>query len=591
MSLKKSERFLVKNAVMTGSVFVAIILVLSIFLCWSFLKSDDLKTLKTTRDNLNNITNSSEKTLVDYYKKIGYIASDKNIKMCFYESTDKNLFFQRSVEITKFLNTFRSFDEAIDAVYVYSPYTQYIVSSDGSIPFEVYYDKEWLLFYNDLKKEEAGMFLRKNSSGINVLTFVYRAGKSLNNDGGIIVDVNLEKHLKFENDLYSLMLVDSENNIVYDTSFGDGFDDRFGNEESFIKSGNYEKMIKYENSYYAVCAEKSDVFEFSYVIVKEIPNYIRNRFFIYFAVLLIFLMLGVSAVGIAVYLASSSYKPIREIAGIIENPSSETSKKYLLNDSTTKKIVDSIVMITSNNNKLRDELNERMGTLNYAQLKALQWQINPHFIFNTLNMMYYMIDDELGENSRIAKGILSLSGIMRYSLKTEPMLVSLSEEIEYAKKYISLMNARLDNDFYVEWDINEKFYNRKIVKMSLQPVLENCFKYGLNDISEKGYIKISASEEQESFYLYINDNGKGMTKEKIDEIKERLNTENAISEVHVGLANVHNRIVLLSGRNYGVDIQSTKGEGTRVTLKFPDYIDYDEEMPKNDRKEEQLYEV
>ncbi len=584
MKLKKSERFLVKNAIMTGSVFVVIIFVLSIFLCRSFLVNDDLKTLKTTQDSLNNISNLSEKSLVENYKKIGYISANKDIEMCFRKNTDKNLFFQRSVEVTKFLDTFKSFDEAILSSFVYSPYTNYIVTSDGSIPFSVYSDTKWLNFYNGLDKEETGMFFRKDSSGIYVMTFVYRAGKGKNNDGGIVVDINIEKHLKFDADLYSLMLVDKNNGIVYKNNIGEDFLKAVANSEKRQKNGKNaknaknekneknEKIIKYKNSYYAVCMKKSDVSDFSYIIIREIQNYTRNRAFIYLGVFVIFLMLGVSAMIIAVYLASSSYKPIREIADVIENPSLEKSMENLLNDSTTKKIVDSIVMITSNNNKLRDELNERMGTLNYAQLKALQWQINPHFIFNTLNMMYYLIDDEVGSGSKAANGILSLSGIIRYSLKTEPMVVPFEEEISYAKKYISLMNARFDDSFFAEWDIDEKYYDKKIVKMCLQPVLENCFKYGSDDSVKKGYIKISAIENDGMFCLKVADNGKGMSEEKLLEIRDKLNNEIAISEIHVGLANIHKRIVLLFGEKYGVEIKSKENEGTEVILKFPDFI-------------------
>ncbi len=565
MTLKKSERFLVKNAVMTGSVFVVLILLLSVFLCWNFLKNDDTKTIKNIQDNLNNITNLSEQALLETYKKMSYIASNEVVELSFHKNMEKKIFLQRSVETKNILNTFKSFDEKIASVCVYSPYKKYVVTSDGTVPFDVYADKSWLSFYEDTEKNEAKMVFRKNSSGINVITFVYRAGKSENSDGGIIVDIDIEKHLKLNEDLYALILLDNSGEVIYKNKFGTEFLD------SINGFDGEECITEYNNTYYAVCKTKSEIADFSYVLIENIPDYKSNRLFIYSAVFIVFLMLVISSFAVAVYIASYSYKPIREIAGIIENPSSEKSKKYLLNDSTTRKIADSIVMISANNKKLRDELNDRMGTLNYAQLKALQWQINPHFIFNTLNMMYYMIDEEIGAESRSAKGILSLSGIMRYSLKTEPMLVSLSEEIAYAEKYISLMNARLDNDFYVEWDIDKAFYDRKIVKMCLQPVLENCFQYSLKEIDKKGYIKISAKDENGFFCVYVYDNGKGMSDEKVNEIKTRLQSENALSDEHVGLANVHNRIVLISGKEYGVDLKSTLGEGTEVVLKFPYY--------------------
>lgn len=565
MNLKKSERFLFKNAFMIGSVFVVLILLSAIFLCRNFIKNDDSKTLKNTISNLNDMSNLSEDTLLETYKKISYVASLRDVLLNFNKDSDKELFFQRCQEVTKVLDTYKSFDESILSVCVYSPYANYVTTSDGTVPFNLYSDKSWLDFYNGLEANEANVFFRKDLSGINVITFVYRAKKSEKTDGGIIIDIDIEKHLRINAESYSFLLLGNNNEILYANNY---------NINSTLKKdilSNKNDIVKCYDNYYAIAEKQSEIADFSYVIIEHLPNYFQNRLYIYLTVAFVFLLLGIFAVVIAFYIASYSYKPIREIAGIIENPQSEKSKKYLLNDSTTKKITDSIVMITSNNKKLRDELNERMGTLNYAQLRALQWQINPHFIFNTLNMMYYMIDEELGNDSKIAQGILSLSGIMRYSLKTEPMLVKLSEELSSAEKYISLMNARFDDDFEVVLDIDDRLLDKKIVRMCLQPVLENCFQYGLKELSKKGIITISAEESDGIFVISVKDNGNGMAKERLDEIKHRLSEETNITEEHIGLLNVHSRIVLISGKKYGIEIESEENKGTEVRMKFPDY--------------------
>lgn len=206
-----------------------------------------------------------------------------------------------------------------------------------------------------------------------------------------------------------------------------------------------------------------------------------------------------------------------------------------------------------------------------AQLRALQAQINPHFMYNTLQVIGGMAMKN--QASEVYAVTVALSDIMRYSLNFSKEMVELREEIKYLKSYLSIQNQRFDNRIVFDIDIPDELLNCLVPKLILQPLIENSFEHGL--LNKKGNWQIVLKGQMTNemdLLLTVSDNGIGITDEKLISIHEDLakNIENALStSTHIGLGNVHSRIRLRNPeKKYGVMVSSSGGEGTTIEVRM-----------------------
>lgn len=204
-----------------------------------------------------------------------------------------------------------------------------------------------------------------------------------------------------------------------------------------------------------------------------------------------------------------------------------------------------------------------------AQLRALQAQINPHFMYNTLQVIGGMALKK--GVSEVYHVTVDLSDILRYSLNFSKEMVKLKEEIKYMNSYLSIQNQRFGNRITFENEIPEPLLDYLVPKLILQPLIENSFEHGLSNKSGPWIIKLYGAENDAGdLLLTVIDNGLGVSPEKLNLIREELakNVENALNTgIHIGLGNVHSRIRLInSDKKYGVTIDSIEGEGTTVKV-------------------------
>ncbi|ADL13740.1 sensor histidine kinase [Acetohalobium arabaticum] len=222
------------------------------------------------------------------------------------------------------------------------------------------------------------------------------------------------------------------------------------------------------------------------------------------------------------------------------------------------------------NYQLMQEVNNRMEVeknLQQAELKALQSQMNPHFLFNSLNIIARLAFLEGADQTE--EMIHSLSDLLRYSLRKEE-IVTLGEELNYIKDYIKIQKARFGERIEFVIDVDEDLLSYKIPFMSLQPLVENGIIHGLEPKDESGKIEILSEEAEDKLIIKVVDDGIGIKQEKIREIIEAR--ERTVTETHtssMGINNVHQRLKHYYGSKYGVQIYSTKGEGTEVRISFP----------------------
>ena len=217
-----------------------------------------------------------------------------------------------------------------------------------------------------------------------------------------------------------------------------------------------------------------------------------------------------------------------------------------------------------------------------TELTALQSQINPHFLYNTLECIrgQALIDD----NFEIAKMTEALSAFFRYSIGKKGNFVTLREELDNINNYMLIQQYRFNNRFSLEILIDEEdevAYDYLVPKLIIQPVIENAIFHGLEEKVGGGKVTIEIILTDTTMMLIVSDNGKGMDKEKLKELNERIHSSEIVMDkketnsTHTGIAlpNVNKRIQLLFGTQYGLNVYSTPDQGTDVEITVPsDYM-------------------
>lgn len=201
-----------------------------------------------------------------------------------------------------------------------------------------------------------------------------------------------------------------------------------------------------------------------------------------------------------------------------------------------------------------------------AELQALQAQINPHFISNTLNSIKWMASIQGAEN--IEKLIYSLIQMLNASIGKDDKSISLEEELEYLKNYIIIQEFRYYDKFKVKFEVDDETLQYKMLRFLLQPILENAIIHGIEPLEGQGFILIKAYTEGDIFKIIVTDNGVGFSQKRIDEVlQEQSNKSNVFCGI--GISNVNDRIKMVYGEDYGVKIQSFQNMFTTVEISLP----------------------
>ena len=206
-----------------------------------------------------------------------------------------------------------------------------------------------------------------------------------------------------------------------------------------------------------------------------------------------------------------------------------------------------------------------------AAIKALQAQINPHFLYNTLDMIKSMA--ELNGALQVSEMIMALSKLFRYATHTDGVLVTIREELENLSSYMTIVNARFGGRIEFAARVPEELLTESIVKVCLQPLVENAISHGLGRGRAGGRIAVTVEKENGIITVTVEDNGGGILPDRLEEIRNRLERKEHVEEEsgrgHVGLKNIHDRIRLYYGETYGIVIDSFPERGTVVTLSYP----------------------
>ncbi|MCP1305636.1 cache domain-containing sensor histidine kinase [Paenibacillus tyrfis] len=274
------------------------------------------------------------------------------------------------------------------------------------------------------------------------------------------------------------------------------------------------------------------------------------------------------ALVISTFIAGRITKPLRTLqANMKQVQTGRFDTRLQVNRS------DEVGQLTQSFNQMTDRIESLVNDVykseiirKEAQLKALHSQINPHFLYNTLDSMNALaILENVPLLARMSK---MLADMFRYSISQGEHVVALRDELNQVKRYIEIQQIRYDHKFRLFLSIPEKLLDYPIPKLALQPIVENAVYHGLEMIPDEGIIAITAYETADLTMIEVFDNGKGMTEAQLNEISAHLSAPIDYTE-HLGLANVQERLQLYFGGEYGISIHSIPEKGTNVVYRLP----------------------
>lgn len=215
--------------------------------------------------------------------------------------------------------------------------------------------------------------------------------------------------------------------------------------------------------------------------------------------------------------------------------------------------------------ELKESQYELSRKKNEAELIAFQSQINPHFLYNTFSSIIFMIN--MGMHNESIKMLDAVGKMFRKGVYRGEVIVNVRDEVEHVKAYVDIQKVRYQDKLEVEMDVADKLYDMKMLKLTLQPLVENSIYHGIELKEGKGTLTIKGWTEKNKIYFSICDDGVGMDSNRLNEVRKGLEDDN---DTHsIGLRNVNVRIKLYYGEEYGLEIDSEKGKGTRAVMCIP----------------------
>lgn len=526
---------------------------------------DELQT-NETRTYSNELLTRSSMDVENLFKEARdttvLIGLDENVRNFIYADDFDEAAIYDTVDIAKYLSLVNLSHEVFNSSYVYAAYQNNIISSAGLVSYSSFSDRnsvdQWDRDGATYQIRYLQSNTKNNSSGR--IGFYFKPQYSLGDrEGcvGISFDTKkLNRKLNYGDDVRLFIL--QEGFILYDTK----------GELSGTYLENPQALLDADDKCIATSKELSQ-FDLQIVLHVNSQPLQKTLSKMRLTTTLIILFSLSASILVVFYISRKVYDPISEILSLLEEHQQLNEETVIQTKDELSFIRDSMTATISKSKDIEAELALRIRLLKKAQAVALQAQINPHFMYNTIDTINWMAISKIGKENDVSKMLNILSQLLRYSLGNTDTFVTLEEEISYTNKYLTVQQIRCNYGFDVSWDIPAELRKCKVIKMILQPVVENAIKYGIKPFEDSGKLMIRANCEGDAVVISVSDSGFGLTEEETEEINMTINKQIIKESDHIGLSNVNQRINLMFGQQYGVRVKSKIGDGTKVELRIP----------------------
>ncbi|MDU5107883.1 histidine kinase [Clostridium sp.] len=420
----------------------------------------------------------------------------------------------------------------------------------------------------DINKDDIPTEERTNGilSGKNTLRFIREVRDPINleSKGLIILTYNLNNVkdiVKKYNNEHQVMVLDSDGYIIYKSDGEYNYEKYKYYDEILNSQGEVNLDKKY---YINKIMNPSKIISVSKMEKREVnkisPGLIKSIFFVD----ILLLMISLSILYIKLKLLSDRTDNILVAMEKVKNGNLDVEIPITSDN-------DEINYISENFNIMCKDLNKHIKKIYLAEIEqkkaemiALQNQINPHFLYNTLESI--RMKAICNGDKDVGKMLYNLSFLFRKQVK-DSYIITLKDELDYCRKYIEIFQFRYYDNFNFEINCPEELERYKIVKFSIQPLIENYFVHGIRFEDDDNLLKIDVSKEENDIFIRIIDNGRGISDEKLEKIKDKL-LNNKQENDSIGIVNVNKRIVNEYGEGYGVNILRNEGCGVTLILKI-----------------------
>ena len=336
--------------------------------------------------------------------------------------------------------------------------------------------------------------------------------------------------------------------------------------ETTFQNGERSFILEWDQETYDVFGQYNGVTgwkTYSVVAVQDIfPQAAQLR-----GTIAMIVMLAVFAGLVAVTVLSCSITaPIRELSNAMKQVEQEN---FDIEIQSRRKdeighLITSFHYMVGKIRQLICEVYQKKIEQKNAEIRALQAQINPHFLYNTLDSINWMLIER--DEQDISDVVISLGEILRYAVGGQNHLVPLGSEARYIESYLFIQKNRLEDRLNYQWELAEDTLDVLVPRLIMQPIVENAVIHGIEPLKKGGVILMKAWIEKEMLLIRVTDNGRGMNQEELEALREKISGTDEIE--NIGMRNIQRRMELTYGQEQAMEIQSVQGEGTTITLRM-----------------------
>lgn len=538
-------------------------------------------TLKNIREEItlensyifDNSVNIIDRTLMEVDTLSSSLASNESTQLY----TINNVSTDSFKTISRLAKTLPIIYRYIDSIYIYSEPTDTVIMDNNSIPLSDLSDTDWINAYHAVTTPKGTIVPRsKNNVYPQLITIIKPIYVADEKKGAIIMNINAQSI--YNSMLYQqykdgrlFFLVNADNKIIISSelSYFNTYPDNIGLNTLTIESNPKNSVYEINDKNYVVLSGDSSISDYKYISAYPLELYEHKLSTMKLQIIGILLLLMI-IIFILAYVASvRSYSPLNEIISFLDNSQPPADSIEEEDKNELMYIINSIQTHINDKTKMAEILEERMKLLKKSQYDMLQTQINPHFLYNTLETINWMAYNMSNSENPVSKSLINLASFFRNTL-TSGYFVSIENEIKYTKEYVNILALRYGDLFDIEWDIDESILSYTIIKICLQPIIENAVYHGIKQKNDKGLIKIKGLCDDNNIILIVSDDGVGIEKDALDELNKTLSETSFTNEKsHIGLSNVNQRIKIIFGDSYGIHVESTVGVGTDVYVTIP----------------------
>lgn len=493
-----------------------------------------------------------------------YMSMDNNVNFFAWGSRGVN-----SDNITANLRQLTLTRNYIDSFYIYSEPLNSVLTPTNTVSISELKDSN---MFDDYKNPEINLLastvsLRLKNNKYPYFITITRpllSADKTKKAGAIIINISLEKLLNMlgsENGNDNFLILDNSNTVVCANDYsmlGLEFKAEYKPDKSIYSDISKKNIV-------SVCPSKR-FSDWGYALTLPINTYIDEFSSLFYNTKSVIFFVLLFGIMLAISIAAKSFGVVQSITAVFE-------KNGIYQNQDTKKM-DELDFITSNiisqiemNKSMRHELLEQYNELQKAQTAALQSQIAPHFLRNTLEVINLKAFELFHGKNPVSDMLFILGRMASSFISSDDYLVSIQREVEYSMTYISLLNIRYEKDFNIQLKIDDNVKKYRMLKLSLQPIIENAVFHGIKNKPD-GLISITATEYPDILTIDIDDNNSGLTDEKLDEMNSYILNPPDNSE-SIGLYNVNKRISIVFGKDYGLTLLKSPLGGLKVRMRFP----------------------